>query len=88
MHEKYEEDVTIVGIAGRDELDAIVAFVDDLGVGDFPHAVDSTGEIWRAYGVSNQPSFYFINDDGAATGFVGGMGVDGMSENIDILLNS
>ena len=86
MYEKYGNDITIVGIAGRDELDAIVAFVDDLGVSDFPHAVDSTGEIWRAYGISNQPSFFFINDDGAAEGFVGAMGVEGMSERIDILL--
>lgn len=88
MHKKYGEEITIVGVAGRAEMDSIVAFVDDLGVGAFPHAVDSTGEIWRAYEVTSQPSFYFINDNGEATGFLGAMGVDGMSERIDILLQS
>ncbi len=69
-------------------MNAIVAFVEDLGVDQFPHVVDESGELWRAYGVTSQPSFYFINDDGTANGYVGAMGVEGMSEQLEIILGS
>ncbi len=88
MQREFGEEVTIVGVAGRDEMPAIVAFVEDLGVGEFPHAVDSGGDLWRAYGVTNQPSFVFLNDDGTSVGFQGAMGVTGMSEQIEVLLAS
>lgn len=88
MQTLYGDQVTIVGVAGRDEMDAIVSFVEDLDVGDFPHAVDSTGDLWRAYGITSQPSFFFLNDNGDAVGFLGAMGVEGMTEQIEVLLNS
>ncbi len=88
MYEKYGDDVTIVGVAGRDELDAIVSFVEDLKVDQFPHVVDESGALWREFGVTGQPFFYFINDDGTAQGYLGAMGVEGMSEQLEMLLAS
>lgn len=88
MQREYGDEVSIVGVAGRDEMPAIVAFVDDLDVGGFPHAVDSGGDLWRAYGITNQPSFVFLNDDGTSVGFLGAMGAAGMSEQIEVLLAS
>ena len=54
----------MIGVAGRDDLDPILDFIDFQGVGAFPHIVDETGDIWARYDVRNQPSFVFIDDDG------------------------
>lgn len=74
-----------IGVAGRDELDAIRAFIDDLDVDGFPHVVDESGEIWVTYEVTTQPSFAFLNDDGTGEVFVGAMGVEGLTEQVEEL---
>lgn len=77
-----------VGVAGRDDLDAIRSFIDDLDVDAFPHAVDETGEIWAAYQITTQPSFAFLNDDGTGEVYVGALGTDGLTARLEDLTSS
>ena len=86
MQTDYDGQVEIIGIAGRDELPAIQAFVTDLDVGAVTHVVDEELGIWRAYGVSSQPACAFLNDDGTFDVRGGSLGVDGLSERIETLL--
>lgn len=61
----YEGDVTFVSIASRDDVDAMVAFVDRHDLDDvMPHVADPEGEIWARFDVRGQPTFVFISDDG------------------------
>lgn len=86
MQEQFEGQIQIIGVAGRDELSAMESFVNDLGVGDFPHVANEDLEIWFQYEVRSQPAFVFINDDGTFETVIGGMGESGLTSMIDELL--
>ncbi len=88
MQAKYDGQVRIVGVAGRDDLEPIQLFVSNLDVGSFPHVVDENLEVWGAYGVTSQPTFAFLNDDGTFEVRGGSLGVEGLSERIEGLLAS
>jgi predicted DsbA family dithiol-disulfide isomerase len=85
VQEIYGDQVTFVGVAGRDELPAINAFINDLGVDGFDHAVDDDGAVWAAYGVNSQPAFVFIDDSGETTRVLGAQGLDSLTERLDDL---
>lgn len=80
MHEQYGDTVTFVGVAGRDDVPAINEFIDTLDVGAFEHAVDDDGSLWANYQITTQPSFVFIDDEGATSTHVGALGLDGLAE--------
>ncbi len=86
MQAKYGEDVRVIGVAGRDELEPIQDFISNLDVGGFSHVADEELVVWKEYGIRSQPAFAFINDDGTVEVQGGSMGVDGLSERIDALL--
>ncbi len=88
MQKQYEGQVTIIGVAGRDELSAMTAFVEDLGVGAFPHVANEDLEIWRQYEIRSQPAFVFIDDDGSFETVIGAIGESGLSSSIDELLDA
>lgn len=85
MQQQYGEDVQFIGVAGRDELAAIQDFIDTLGVGEFPHAVDESGAIWASFDITTQPSFVFLNEDGTSETHVGALGVDGLNTRLEAL---
>jgi hypothetical protein len=60
------------------------AFVDQHGVIGFPH-VEDDGSVFAAYDMVSQPGWAFIDDDGATTTVLGGLGADGIAENLDRL---
>ena len=66
MQHQFEGRARIIGVASRDTIEQIEAFVADTGVDTFPHAADIDGDVWEHYSISSQPAFVFINDDGAA----------------------
>lgn len=72
-----------VGVAGRDDLAAINDFIATLGVDGFEHAVDDDGSLWANYGITSQPSFVFLDDDGSSTTHVGPLGTDGLAAILD-----
>ena len=57
-------DVTFIGVASRDEVPAMQAFVSETGTGGFQHLADVDGEIWARFGVTSQPAMAFISSDG------------------------
>lgn len=64
------------------------AFVDDYGLNEFDHIADQRSEIWRAFEVSAQPSFVFINDTGGIRRHIGGLAIDELAAEIDLILES
>ena len=86
MQETYAGRIEIIGVSGRDEPEAMAAFVDTHDVGAFPHIVDLDLEIWMRYGVASQPGFVFIDDDGSTETVIGSMGEAGLSAKLDDLL--
>ena len=72
-------------MASRDDADAIAGFVDNFDVGGFEHIIDEEGVIWERYGVTSQPAFTFINDDGTVETRGGAMGVEGLTEAAEAL---
>ena len=88
MQEQYEGQVTIIGVAGRDELSTMTAFVEDLGVGAFPHVADDDLKIWLQYEIRSQPAFVFIDDGGSFETVIGAIGESGLSSSINELLDA
>ncbi len=60
-------------------------FVSETGVEGFDHIADEDSEIWTTFGVTSQPAFVFINDDGATETLISALGVDGLTERIEAL---
>ncbi|MFP3906092.1 MAG: redoxin domain-containing protein, partial [Acidimicrobiales bacterium] len=71
---RHGDDVRIIGIPGRGQVDAMEQFVDDTGTGGLEHVVDEDGSIWTAFGVYGQPAFAFVDDTGQIEVFVGTLG--------------
>lgn len=73
---EFDGQVTVLGVPGRGEVDAMRAFVSDTGTEAFTHVVDSDGSLWTRFGVVSQPSFVFVDGSGATTSFSGSLGAD------------
>ena len=86
MQKQFEGQVTIIGVAGRDEPSAMAAFVEDLAVGNFSHVADEDLQIWMQYDIRSQPSYVFIDNDGSFETVIGAMGESGLSYKIAELL--
>ncbi len=69
----YGDRVMIVGMAGHDTDEAHQAFVDEHGLGEMLHVVDEDGSLWSQYGVSYQPAWVFIDEDGTVELVAGGL---------------
>lgn len=81
------DDVTVIGVAGRGEVDAMDEFVGETGTGSLTHVVDDDGSIWAAYGVTSQPAFAFIGADGELDEVVvGAIGEDGLVDRATALV--
>ena len=76
----------MIGVAGRDDLSAIQGFIDERGVGAFPHLVDDTGEIWAAFDVRSQPAFVFIDDDGTVSRPTGSLSEAAITDRLEELV--
>lgn len=87
VHEKYGDQVNIVGIAGRAEADPIDAFINGRGVDGLHHIMDEDGSLWQTFGVASQPAWAFIDGDGNVETHFGGLGEQRLGERIDDLLS-
>ena len=56
--------MVFIGVAGQDIEDEMAGFVREHGVEDIDHIADVGGQLWSAFGVTAQPTFIFINDNG------------------------
>lgn len=85
LYKQYGEnsgDLVVLGIAnpktsGRPQnadvgLEEVKAFIDKEGM-TYPVLMDTTGEVFSAYGVSSFPTTFMIDKDGKVFGYVAGM---------------
>jgi len=61
-------------------------FINKFGVGSFDHIADDDGTVWAEFGVTSQPAFAFINDDGTVKTVVSRLGEERLAEEIAALL--
>jgi len=88
VQQQFEGRARIIGVASLDSIEQMEAFVADTGVDTFPHAADVDGDVWEFYGISSQPAFVFINDDGTFDILLGSLDEDGLTERVEQLLAS
>ena len=88
MQQQFGDQVTILGVAGRDDLRDMEEFVAEFGVGGFEHIADEDVEIWKAYNVTSQPAFVFINDDGTSETLISSLGLEGLTARVEALAAS
>ena len=85
--ERFGDDLTIVGIAGKDTDAEHEAFVDRHDLDVVPHAIDEDGSLWAKYGVGYQPAWVFIAEDGTTRVVAGGL-YDDLEPTLEDFLNS
>ena len=49
------------GLSGSEDM---LDFIGRTGTDAFPHIDDNGGEVWARFGVSQQRTYAFVNDDG------------------------
>ncbi|MEM7273092.1 MAG: hypothetical protein AAF547_08445 [Actinomycetota bacterium] len=84
MQEQYGEQVRFIGVPGLSDTARMGQFVAQTGVTGFPHIPDGDGVLWERFGVTEQRTYVFINDDGTAR--VGGYGQ--LAEDVEALIAS
>jgi thiol-disulfide isomerase/thioredoxin len=83
--EKYGDRVTIVGVAGLDEADAMPEFVRLAKVESIMHLSDEPGVVWKHFGIAEQSSFVLIDTSGQVTGH-GRLDADEIPDRVAALL--
>lgn len=58
----------ILGIGAQDTIDEAYDFLDDTRTGDLRMIWDRSGQSWRHYGVTSQPTIVVLGADGEETG--------------------
>lgn len=72
--------VEFVGVAGRGGVDEMKAFIDETGTSTFVSVVDDDGAIWAEYGVTAQPAFAFVNQDGTVETYKGSLNAEEIAD--------
>ena len=65
VQEQFGEDVQIIGVPGLSNIEAMQNFVSTNAVDSIPHLKDQ-GELWERFGVTEQRTYIFINNDGSS----------------------
>ena len=77
-----------IGVSGQDTVDEMAVFVDEYGLDGFEHVADLNGQLWAVFGVTAQPSYVFINDNGEVRRHVGGMQPEELIEELDHMMDT
>ncbi|MGH1489502.1 MAG: hypothetical protein ACRBK7_08945 [Acidimicrobiales bacterium] len=64
VQQQFGDDVRIIGIPGLSNVDSMQNFVSRNGVESIDHLVDPDGELWERFGVQQQRTYVYVNDDG------------------------
>ncbi len=83
---EFEGRVTFLGIAGLGPISDMQAFVAETGTSGFEHVADLDGQLWQRFGVVAQPAFVFIDGDGAAELYAGGLDAEQLRDVADELV--
>ena len=79
--EELGDEVTFVGVPGQDSEEAHRAFVREHGLQEMVHVVDDDGSLWAHLGVSYQPAWVLVDDDGTTEVVAGGL-YDGLRDRV------
>ncbi len=72
-----------MGVAGRDSVDEMAAFVERTGVDGLDHVADVDGTVWDINRVPGQPAWVFIDGEtGESSQQFGALGPDGLTAEI------
>ncbi len=77
--------VQFVGVAAQDQVQAMRRFVDEHGLGFFPHIADTDGSVWKRFGVIEQPSHAFVKADGTIDMELRQLPTDELLDNVRLL---
>lgn len=80
--------VKMYGVPGKSDQAGMEKFVDDYGLGDVVQIVDTDGSLWANFGVPSQPAYALINDNGEITTIQGSLGLQGILDAANSLLDS
>lgn len=69
-------------MSGQDDRAEMERFVAEKGVTEFEHIADVTNVIWRAFTITAQPSYVFIDDNGEVRRHVGGLTAERIEEEL------
>lgn len=65
VQEEFGDQVRFIGVPSlSSDLGAMDAFVAETGTDGFAQVPDVDGVIWNQFGVSEQRTYVYINDDG------------------------
>ena len=88
VHEKYDDDVTIVGLANQDRRDSAVSLADEVGL-TYTLADDPNGDLFRSLDLIAMPSTIFITSDGEILEVFGGqLNESALAERIQTLIEA
>lgn len=85
--ERFADDLTIIGVAGKDTDAEHEEFVERHDLAAITHAIDDDGSLWAKYGVGYQPAWVFIAEDGTTRVVAGGL-YDDLEPTLEDFLNS
>ncbi|MFC3894865.1 redoxin domain-containing protein [Lentzea rhizosphaerae] len=82
---KYDK-IQFVGVAAQDQLDAMKKFVADHQMSGFPHLADLDGSVWKRFGVTAQPTFAFVREDGSVELLTGAPTEEQLDQRVSALM--
>lgn len=62
---EYDGEITVVGVGGLGQADAMRVFVDERGVDSFVHLSDEAGAVWQRFGITAQSTYVVLDAAGA-----------------------
>ena len=65
VQQQFGDQVTIIGIPGLAGPEEFPEFISSTGTEIIPHIPDEQLEIWGRFGVTQQRTYVYINDDGS-----------------------
>ena len=73
------EGLSVVGVGGRGQPDALERGVAQFGIGSFPNIADR-GELWARFGVYAQPALVVVTAEGNVLGHMGDIDLNGIRD--------
>jgi thiol-disulfide isomerase/thioredoxin len=78
--------VEVIGVAARDEVPAMQAFVERHGLQGLRHVADTERRVWDAFGIPAQPAWVFVDDErGPVDRVLGPLGEEALAERLTAL---
>jgi thiol-disulfide isomerase/thioredoxin len=85
---QYGDRVNFIGVGALGTSAEMRTFVSDTGVGAFTNIDDSSGKVWKRFGVVLQPTLIFISAKGKITNHIGPSDSDYLNAQLKALTNS